>query len=608
MKAKRRIQLFTLLGVITLLSTSAFLNQSNFINLLLAILLLIIGYTSALIVQSVQRTRHLAYKKSLLKNSGEALSLESLPLPAALFDTSWRCLRANELFYRAILNRAEGILPHGREIFGPQLFEELISKSRDVLDFTTYSFQVSLKHEGGTKSYRLICKRTDSNIGTPELLTLLQEEAHATLLNSADNPLSDELPLQRYIGALEQAQGEIKSKRKQLELQQQELFNLKDEIVQMSTARSGFIATISHELRTPMNGIIGILELLGEHTLTPEQTSLIETARSSAQELVRLVSDILDLSKIEGDKLELAPKAFLPAELLNTVRTFLEPLADKKSITLHAAANLPSEIYYLGDEFRIRQILTNLAGNAIKFCPEGGHVVIGCALAQDQSSTKCTAITFFVSDTGNGIPQESLERIFEAFAQANAYISSQYGGTGLGLNISQKLARLMGGSTAVQSTQGIGTCFHVTLPLTITEAPTPVKMVSIEAQMALEGKRILVVDDNALNRTIASRLLTKRGYICEEAENGQEALHKLEHASFDLALVDCEMPIIDGYEFTKLVRAHTLFKELPIVAMTGHVDDAHREHCFAIGMSGYTTKPILKEALFNEIARLLTTI
>jgi signal transduction histidine kinase/ActR/RegA family two-component response regulator len=369
-------------------------------------------------------------------------------------------------------------------------------------------------------------------------------------------------------------------------------------------AKSEFLANVSHELRTPMNGIIGMLDIALETHLPPEQIEELQTAQSCAFSLLSLLNDILDLSKIEAGKMVLEKVPFdVRAALAECVKAH-QPKASRNAIDLRleTAPDVPAQV--VGDPLRIHQILSNLLGNAVKFT-EYGSVTVRIDNAVSDSGEFSLRIT--VQDTGTGIPADKLLSVFDKFTQADGSVSRKYGGTGLGLAITQKLVELHGGQVSVESELGCGSTFIVTLPCEIAGSDTERRQI-LEQLPEPRGAatsapaRILVVEDNQVNQKVVTAVLRKRGYSIELANDGREALSKLETSrEFDLILMDVQMPVLDGLEATRLIRQDQRWKTLPIVAMTAHAMSGDKERCLEAGMNGYISKPVHPSHLLTMV-------
>ncbi|MEW2914913.1 ATP-binding protein [Leisingera sp. JC11] len=367
-------------------------------------------------------------------------------------------------------------------------------------------------------------------------------------------------------------------------------------------AKADFLATMSHEIRTPMNGVIGMAQLLRDSGLSEEQALYADTILNSADMLLPLIDDVLDFSKMDAEELALSPVNFDPrASFENTVRLLQAQAAAKGlDLTLEIQDGLPAQLH--GDDRRIRQILMNLAGNAIKFTKQGGvAVALGGAPA-----ARGYELTFTVTDTGIGIAEEKLADVFERFSQADAAISRRFGGTGLGLAISRRLAEAMGGGIAVSSELGTGSCFAVRLHLEDAQAENAAPLPAAEEASdpaALDGLRVLVAEDNAVNRLLVEKFLHATPVELAFAQDGREAVARFEDFAPDIILMDMSMPEMDGLEATRAIRA--LPRPQPaIVALTANAFESDRKACLAAGMDEFMSKPISKAKLLDLLAKL----
>ncbi len=351
-----------------------------------------------------------------------------------------------------------------------------------------------------------------------------------------------------------------------------------------------FLANISHELRTPMNAILGLVDLALPKQVDPTATDFLKTATESAHLLLSLLNDLLDFSKIEAGRLELESAPFSLRRTLGHLTRVLSVRASEKGLIF--SCRMPAEVpdALIGDPVRLRQVLSNLADNAIKFT-ERGKVEVGVRVQSQDTEEAC--LEFTVWDTGIGILQSDLERIFHPFSQADASTTRRFGGTGLGLSICSSLVGMMGGHIWVESEAGKGSTFHfnVRLPLAAELPPEP-ETPDVPAA-ALSKLRILLVEDNAANQKLATYILQNRGHLVEIAGDGQEAICLIEQNRYDVILMDVQMPEMDGLEATAAIRAREVGKRrTPIIAMTAYAMKGDRERCLAVGMDGYLSKPI----------------
>ena len=385
---------------------------------------------------------------------------------------------------------------------------------------------------------------------------------------------------------------------------EEQMRRAKEAAEEASRSKSEFLANMSHEIRTPLNGIIGMTELALDTGLTDEQREWLTMVKSSADSLLEIINDILDCSKLEAGKLELESIEFDPRKLLHeTVKPF-EAHSRRKGLRLHYEVSPAVPGILVGDPSRLRQILVNLIGNALKFTEEG-EVAVRATPAW--SSDGRALVHFSVRDTGIGIPVAKQAAIFEAFNQADGTITRRYGGTGLGLTISRALVRRMGGEIWLESKVGGGTNFHFTAGFGISDrqqpGPTPTPRSSSAAGTPL---RILVAEDNTVNQKVVVGILRKNGHSPATAANGREAVDRLLAEPFDLVLMDAQMPEMDGFQATAAIRERekTAGRHVPIIALTAHAMKGDRERCLEAGMDGYVAKPIRARELLDLIQAL----
>lgn len=403
------------------------------------------------------------------------------------------------------------------------------------------------------------------------------------------------LPTKR-IGAIQDITG-----RKQIEA---ELKAALQEAETASRTKSEFLANMSHELRTPLNGAMGMLQLLALDELHPDHRDYVETALASCRSLTQLLGDILDLSKVEAGKLELASEEFGLSEVLASVRETFSFLAQDKNISLECRIDPDVPLCVEGDPVRLRQILFNLVGNALKFTDQGS-VTVDVICLELVPSERCRLL-FSVADTGIGIPDDTVEAMFGAFVQGDGAHTRKYQGTGLGLHIVKRLADLMGGSIGVESEMSKGTTIHFSVTLNLAGGDEACFVTEDGTIPGVSAKHVLVVEDERTNRLGLCKFLQRMGHSVEWATNGMEGLQKLAQGNFDLILMDIQMPVMTGLEATSRIRATEGLghkRDIPIVALTAHAMNGDREAFLKAGMNDYLSKPIDMAELKRVLAR-----
>ncbi len=513
-----------------------------------------------------------------------------------------RILRRSEAYFRTVIQAGSDVIlvlkPDGTITFSSDAIRQFGRAQEDYIGTTGFEFVHPDDHEAirrgfaetlakGAAQYELRVRDEDGQWRICEARdTLAYDPDGAPVIVVSNRDISE---------------------RKRLE---QDLREARDAALTAARLKSEFMANISHEIRTPLNAIVGFSGLLLDTALNDDQRDMLQNVRSSSDGLLSVVNDILDFSKLSAGKLEFENIAFNPREMLEAALKIFSATARLKGLELSLRIDPEVPVALNGDPGRLRQVISNLVGNALKFTHRGQVAVDLRVERQEESSV---SLRFEVRDTGIGIPLEAQASLFEPFTQADSSVTRKYGGTGLGLAIAANLVGTMGGAIGVVSAPGAGSTFHFTANLkravaaTIPHDGPPAAAAPISGLASATSKyRVLLAEDNLINQKVALRQLAKLGFQADRVVNGLEALEALAQVPYDIILMDCQMPEMDGYRATAEIRRmeqQMSGRHMVIIAMTANAMEGDREKCLSAGMDDYLSKPVTAENLSRAMAR-----
>ncbi len=509
-------------------------------------------------------------------------------------------LRSSEEKFRQLAENIREVFwimspAEGQMLYVSPAYEQVWGRTCDSLHRNPESWKESIHPDDADRAHQCFLRQRQGEAIKSEYRILTPDGCEKWICDRAFPVRNEAGQIIRVVGIAEDV-----SDQKRYET---ELIDAREGADAANFAKSRFLANMSHEIRTPMNGVIGMMQLLLQTDLSAEQRRYATVADSSGRTLLSLIDDILDLSKIEARKIVLENVTFPPRGTVEDVVQLLRTEAAAKGLVLnaHVAPDIP--LLLRGDPHRLRQILINLSANAIKFT-ERGAVTLSAALHNRQEGN--VTIRFAIRDTGIGIKPEAIASLFAPFVQADVSTTRKYGGTGLGLTICNQLVGMMGGTIGVESNEGQGSTFWFTVPFELAPAdiqpsqPVARAMPSQRRQHA----RILVAEDNMVNREVALALLRKLGYDAAAVTNGAEAVDAVEAGDYDLVLMDCEMPVMDGFHATRAIHG-SIHPHLPIIALTANAMPADRDRCLREGMNDYLAKPVDLRRLAEVLERWL---
>lgn len=536
------------------------------------------------------------------KTSSLETILESLDYGISLFDRDLNLVVANPQAFNLMA------VPH-----------HFNQPGRHFTEFLRYQAGMGEFGEGDIDE---IVERHATAAAGPEPYTSIRQRKDGTIIEVNRRPIengfvatyrdvTDEKRLEALLRStneelekrVEKRTSELNTQLRETERAEAEMREAKSRAEHADKAKSDFLARMSHEIRTPLNGVIGLNRILADTELTERQADIVAKVRSSSNALLSIVNDVLDFAKIEAGQLDIEEIPFKLSDVLNSVTSISGTRAEEKGLAFEVISNGTENMQFLGDPFHIGQILTNYCSNAVKFT-DTGYVRLTVTPLPEKNGINYTR--FSVSDSGIGMDKDIAESIFIPFHQADASTTRRFGGTGLGLTICRELARSMNGDVWVESQPNHGSTFHVDLPLpTVTgESVTPLSG-DRDWRAACDGLQVLLVEDNLINREIATVLLEGAGVTVISAENGKEAVDIMlsdTPPKIDVVLMDLQMPVMDGHEATARILADLRHSALKIIALTAHAVAEEIEKCRAVGMCGHITKPFEPDTLFRHLA------
>lgn len=567
------------------------------------------SYNEQVIVEQVNSITRYGY---VAKNAGDYILLSTIEMALELFDANRKLKESEEKFRTLTEVSPSAIMIHQDDfwVYSNPAGETISGYSSDELitmhywEFVAPEFQDLVRGRGNDAGYadlyefRIIPKNGGEKWVALKGRKIDYREKPArmiTVMDITDRKLA-EFELQKNQNRLETA------------LQRAEELAYRAEAA--NVAKSRFLANMSHEIRTPMNGVIGMLDLLLKTDLTDEQKKYIDIARKSGDSLLTIINDILDLSKIETRHFTLNKVSFDLEDVLKNVISLLKPKADGKKINLDYMMEKNVPVNLKGDPERLKQVILNLVDNAIKFTDTGGVFVrVSIKVHYEES----VSLLISVTDTGRGIPAGQASEIFSPFTQVDEGFNRAYGGTGLGLTICRKIVDMMGGDINFESSCGRGSTFWFTALFDIETVRYMTdkdnRPVILNKKNTGDTLKFLVVEDNRINRVVTGAMLKKLGHVYDETENGYGCIEKLKNNDYDMVLMDCQMPELDGFETTRIIRSGNfgiMNPDVIIVALTAHAMDGDRERCIEAGMNDYMAKPVKSSDISTVVEKWLS--